>query len=39
MITTDAVTYGRLVVKTYCPDQLATYDDLVDNIDATEVTG
>ena len=39
LISTDAVTYGRLVVKTYCPDQLATYDDLVDNIDATDVTG
>jgi hypothetical protein len=39
LISTDAVTYGGLVVKTYCPDQLSTYDDLVDDIDATEVTG
>ena len=39
LITTDAVTYGRLVVKTYCPGQLSTYNDLVDDIDATEVTG
>ena len=38
-ITTDAVTYERLVVKTYCPDELSTYDDLVDDIDATETTG
>ena len=39
LITTDAVTYGRLVVKTYCPGELSTYNDLVDDIDATEVTG
>jgi hypothetical protein len=39
VITTDSVTYGRLVVKTYCPDQLSEYDDLVDDIDPTEVTG
>ena len=39
LITTDAVTYGRLVVKTYCPDELSTYDDLVADIDATETTG
>jgi hypothetical protein len=38
LITTDAVTYGGLVVKTYCPDELSTYDDLVDDIDATKVT-
>ena len=38
VITTDAVTYGGLVVKTYCPDQLSAYDDLVDDIDATKVT-
>ena len=34
LITTDAVTFGRLVVKTYCPDQLSTYKDLVADIDA-----
>ena len=39
VITTDSVTYGELVVKTYCPDQLSQYDDLVDDIDPTEVTG
>lgn len=39
LVTTDAVTYERLVVKTYCPDQLSTYDDLVADIDPTEVTG
>ena len=37
-ITTDAVTYERLVVKTYCPDELSTYDDLVADIDPTETT-
>lgn len=36
LVTTDAVTFGRLVVKTYCPDQLSTYDDLVAEIDATD---
>jgi hypothetical protein len=38
IVTTDAVTYGRLVVKTYCPDQLSTYDDLVADIDPTKTT-
>ena len=38
LITTDAVTYGRLVVTTYCPDQLSEYDDLVSDIDATKTT-
>ena len=38
LVTTDAVTYERLVVQTYCPDQLATYDDLVSDIDATTTT-
>ena len=38
LITTDAVTYGRLVVTTYCPDELSDYDDLVSDIDATEKT-
>ena len=39
LITTDSVTYGRLVVKTYCPDELSTYDDLVADIDPTTTTG
>ena len=39
LVTTDAVTYERLVVKTYCPDELSTYDDLVADIDATKTTG
>ena len=39
LITTDAVTYERLVVKTYCPDELSTYDDLVADIDPTTTTG
>jgi hypothetical protein len=38
VITADGVTYGRLVVETYCPGELSTYDDLVDDIDATKVT-
>jgi hypothetical protein len=32
-ITTDAVTYGRLVVKAYCPQQLAHYDAAVKDLD------
>jgi hypothetical protein len=39
LVTTDAITYERLVVKTYCPDKLSTYDDLVSDIDGTETTG
>jgi hypothetical protein len=39
VITTDAITYERLVVQTYCPDALSTYDDLVSGIDGTETTG
>ena len=39
IVTTDAVTYERLVVKTYCPDELSTYDDLVADIDPTETSG
>jgi hypothetical protein len=38
VITTEGVTYGQLVVKTYCPDQLSAYDDLVHDIDPTKVT-
>ena len=39
LITTDAITYERLVVQTYCPDELSTYDDLVSEIDGTDTTG
>ena len=39
LITDDAITYERLVVQTYCPDELSTYDDLVSGIDGTETTG
>jgi hypothetical protein len=39
VITDDAIAYGRLVVQTYCPDELSTYDDLVSEIDGTETTG
>jgi len=38
IVTTDAVTYERLVVKTYCPDELSTYDDLVADIDPTDTS-
>jgi hypothetical protein len=36
LITTDAVTLGGLVVKTYCPDNEAEYKDLTSDIDATK---
>ena len=39
VITDDAIAYGRLVVQTYCPGELSTYDDLVSGIDGTETTG
>jgi hypothetical protein len=32
-ITTDAVTYGRLVVQAYCPQQLAHYNAAVKDLD------
>jgi len=32
-VTTNAVTYGRLVVETYCPQQLARYDAAVKDLD------
>ena len=38
LITNDAITYERLVVQTYCPTQLSTYDDLASDIDATTTT-
>jgi hypothetical protein len=38
LVTTDAVTYERLVVKTYCPDELKTYDDFVADIDPTDTS-
>jgi hypothetical protein len=39
LLTTDAIAFGRLVVQTYCPGELSTYDDLVSGIDGTETTG
>jgi hypothetical protein len=36
LITTDTVTFERLVVKAYCSDELKAYDDLVADIDPTE---
>ena len=35
-ITDDAVTYGRLVVETYCPDSLDEYDEAVADLDPFE---
>lgn len=35
IITADAITYERLVVQTYCPDQLKTFDGFVAGIEAT----
>jgi hypothetical protein len=31
-ITTNAVTYGRLVVKAYCPRQLTNYNEAVNDL-------
>ncbi len=31
-ITTNAIDYGRLVVKTYCPDELSRYNSIVDDL-------
>jgi hypothetical protein len=36
LITNDAVTYERLVVKTYCPDEIDSFNDLVDGIDTSD---
>jgi len=38
IVTSDAITYERLVVQTYCPDELSAYDDLASGIDATNTT-
>jgi hypothetical protein len=35
-ITTDAVTYGRLVVQTYCPDEVSNFDAAVATLDPVE---
>jgi hypothetical protein len=35
-ITDRAITYGRIVVETYCPDKLDEYDDEVDDLDPIE---
>ena len=35
-ITTDAVAYGRIVVTTYCPAELANYQKAVDHLDPVE---
>lgn len=39
VITSDTVTFERLVVQTYCPDELSTYDALVADLDPVETTG
>jgi hypothetical protein len=35
-ITTDAVAYGRIVVTTYCPAELANFQKAVDHLDPVE---
>lgn len=37
-VTDEAVVYGRLVVQTYCPDELDHYDDVVADLDPWERT-
>lgn len=37
-ITDEAVTYGRLVVQTYCPDELDTFEEVVRRVDPYEAT-
>ena len=37
-ITDDAVTYGGLVVQTYCPQHLDEYDDIVEELDPFETS-
>ena len=37
-ITTNAVEYGRLVIKTYCPDHLSEYDKVVKELDPIKTT-
>ncbi|MFV0315821.1 MAG: hypothetical protein ACK5O2_02525 [Microthrixaceae bacterium] len=32
-ITDEAVTYGRLVIEVYCPDELSDYDHAVEALD------
>jgi hypothetical protein len=36
LITTDAVTYERLVVQTYCPKEVGAFNDLVAGIDTAD---
>jgi hypothetical protein len=38
-ITTNAVAYGRLVVQTYCPDELSRYNDFVQNLNPVKSSG
>ena len=35
-ITTDAVAYGHIVVTTYCPAELANYQEAVQHLDPVE---
>ena len=39
LFTTNAVAYERLVVGTYCPEQLPTFDALVAAVPTVEVSG
>ncbi len=38
VITSNAVTYGGLVVQVYCPDEAAPYADLVADLDPLDST-
>lgn len=39
LLTTNAVAYERLVVGTYSPEQLPTFDGLVADLHPVEVSG
>jgi hypothetical protein len=38
-ITTNAVAYGRVVVQTYCPDELSHYNSVVENLNPVKSSG
>ena len=37
-VTDNAITHGRVVVETYCPDNLDDYDDVVADLDPFEAS-
>ena len=38
MITTDSVSYMRVVVATYCPDRQLEFEDVVANLNSVDTT-